>query len=357
MNTTKEKDCNICWQLSESNENSQGRTFMTPFSRWRLAVESLAIAAVAAVSFTTSATAADYPEKPINMIVGYAPGGGTDLVARAIAPYLEKYIGNGARIVVHNRPGAGGGIGFGELAHAAPDGYTIGFINTPNVLTTPLERKTRYTWQSYDLLGNLVDDPGNFSVHSDSPIKNLKELAAYAKANPEEVTVGTTGLGSDDHLAMLMFERATGIKMSHVPFKGAGEVRTAMTGKHITVGAINIGEALQYAKGGTPLRNLGQMSATRTTLAPDVPTFREQGFPIEMASLRGLAAPKGLPAPVHDRLVKAVEQAAADPQFQAQAAGIFAPMRYMAPKEYAIELRTTEQKFRDLWKEMPWVEK
>lgn len=357
MTTLKENHRSIRRQSSAASEVSRRLIVKSTCSTWRLGVKALVATAVTAVAFATGAHAADYPDRPINIIVGYAPGGGTDLVARAIAPYLEKYIGSGARVVVHNRPGAGGGIGFGELAHAAPDGYTIGFINTPNVLTTPIERKTRYTWQSYDLLGNLVDDPGNFSVHSDSPIKNLKELAAYAKAHPEEVTVGTTGQGSDDHLAMLMFERATGIKMSHVPFKGAGEVRTAMTGKHITVGAINIGEALQYAKGGTPLRNLGQMSATRTSLAPDVPTFKEQGFPIEMASLRGLAAPKGLPAPIRDRLVKAVEQAAADPQFQAQAASIFAPMRYMAPKEYAGELRETEQKFRDLWKDMPWVEK
>jgi tripartite-type tricarboxylate transporter receptor subunit TctC len=277
--------------------------------------------------------------------------------SRAIAPYIEKYLGDGAKIVVYNRPGAGGGIGFAELANAAPDGYTIGFINTPNLLTVPIERKTSFTWQSYDLLGNVVDDPGNFAVHADNPVKNLAELAAYAKAHPGEVTVGTTGLGSDDHLSMLLFENIAGVKMSHVPYKGAGDVRTALAGRHIVVGAINIGEALQYAKGGTPLRNLGQMSAGRTALAPDVPTFREQGFAIEMASLRGIAAPRGLPAPILERLVKAVERAAADPKFQIQAAGFFAPLRYLPPAKYETELRDTEAQFRQLWKEMPWVDK
>jgi tripartite-type tricarboxylate transporter receptor subunit TctC len=97
------------------------------------------------------------------MIVAYPPGGGTDIVARAIAPYIEKYLGGDAKIVVQNRSGAGREIGFSALAQSPPDGYTIGFVNTPNLLTTPIERKAPFTWQSFDLLGNIVDDPGNFS--------------------------------------------------------------------------------------------------------------------------------------------------------------------------------------------------
>jgi tripartite-type tricarboxylate transporter receptor subunit TctC len=330
-------------------------TFMKRISRALPAVMLSLAASVAA--FAPSAGHAAYPEQPINMFVAYGPGGGTDMTARLIAPYIEKYLGNGARIVVHNRPGAGGAIGFTALANAPADGYTIGFINTPNVLTIPIERKVAYTWQGFDLLGNVIDDPGNFSVHADSPIKNLAELAAYAKANPGAVTVGTTGIGSDDHLAMLMFERATGVKMNHIPFKGAAEVHAAIAGKQIMVAAMNVGEALQYAKGGTPLRNLGQMSGARTNLAPTLVTFKEQGINIVMASLRGIAAPKGLPAPIREQLVKAVEQAANDPQFQAQAAASFAPLRYLAPARYEAELRETEAQFRQLWKDMPWGDK
>jgi tripartite-type tricarboxylate transporter receptor subunit TctC len=300
---------------------------------------------------------AAYPEQPINLIVAYAPGGGTDLVARAIAPFIEKYLGAGARILVLNRPGAGGEIGFAALAAAAPDGYTIGFVNTPGLLTVPIERKAAFTWQSFDLLGNLVDDPGNFAVHAESPFKNLADLAAFAKANPNAVSVGTSGTGSDDHLAMLLFEKIAGVKMNHIPFKGAADVRTALAGKQIIVGAINVGEALQYAKGGSPMRNLGQMSATRTVLAPDLPTFKEQGFNVEMASLRGMAAPKGLPAAIRERLVKAVERAAADPAFQAQAAKFYAPLRYLPPAKYEVELREAEAQFRQLWKEIPWMDK
>lgn len=312
---------------------------------------------LAALAATCGSSLAAYPDRPINLIVAYAPGGGTDIIARVIAPYIEKYLGDGAKIVVLNRPGAGGAIGFTALADSAPDGYTIGFVNTPNLLTIPIERKTTFTWRSLDLIGNLVDDPGNFSLHADSPIKNLAELAAFAKANPGAASVGTTGAGSDDHLAMLLFEKASGTKMNHIPFKGAAEVHAAVASKQIMVAAMNVGEALQYAKGGTPLRHLGQMSTSRTTLAPNLPTFKEQGYNIVLASLRGIAAPKGLPRDVYDKLVVAVEKASADPKFQAQAAGYFAPIRYLAPAPYADEMRDAEVSFRQLWKEIPWADK
>jgi tripartite-type tricarboxylate transporter receptor subunit TctC len=313
----------------------------------------LSAAAIAAPGVAMAA----YPEQPIKMIVAYGAGGGTDIVARVMAPYIAKYLGNNASIVVVNRPGAGGGIGFTEVANAPADGYTIGFINTPNVLTIPIERKASFHWQGFDLLGNVIDDPGNFSVHADSPIKNLKDLVAYAKANPGAVSYGTTGIGSDDHLAALMFERAAGVKLTHVPFKGAAEVHNAVASKQIFMAAMNIGEALQYAKGGSPLRQLGQMSTSRTNLAPAIPTFKEQGYDIVMASLRGIAAPKGLPAPVREQLVNAVQKAAADPEFQAKAANYFAPLRFLPPARYEAELREAETGFRQLWKDMPWGEK
>jgi len=322
----------------------------------KLAKLSRALAGVVGLSLGLSAYAA-YPDKPITMIVSYAPGGGTDLTARAIAPYIEKYLGNNARIIILNKSGAGGAIGFAQLAASPADGYTIGMINTPNVLTIPIERKSDFHWQRYDLLGNLVDDPDGFSVHTDDPIKNLKDLAAYAKAHPGDVTVGTTGAGSDDHLAMLQFERAADVKLNHIPFKGAADVRTALAGKQIKVAAINIGEAMQAIKGGTPMRNLGSMSATRSSMAPDLPTFKEQGYDIELASLRGLAAPKGLPPDVRDALVKAVAQATNDPEFKSKAASIYAPLRFLPPDQYANELKKTEAEFNALWKVIPWTDK
>jgi len=297
---------------------------------------------------------AAYPERPITMIIAYSPGGGTDLVARALAPYIEKYLGGEAKIVIVNRAGAGGEIGFAALANSPADGYTIGFVNTPPLLTIPIERQAQFNWQRFDYIGNIIDDPCNFSVHADTNVRNLRELAAYAKANPGEVTVGSTGIGSDDHLAMLMFERAAGVKMRHIPFKGSADVRAAIAGKQIVVAAINIGEALQYQKGGTPLRHLAQMSPARTVLAPDLATAKEQGYDIELSSLRGLAAPKGLPPEVRARLVRAVERSVADPEFQARAAQFFAPVRYLAPPQYEALVREADTQFRQLWKEMPW---
>jgi len=311
---------------------------------------------LAATALVAPAQAA-YPEQPIKVLVSYGAGGGTDIVARLLAPYIGKYLSPNASVVVVNRPGAGGAIGFTELAKATPDGYTLGFINTPNFLTIPIERKTAFHWQDFDLLGNIVDDPGNFSVHADSPFKSLSELVAYAKSRPGEVTYGSTGVGSDDHLSALMLERAAGIQMTHVPFKGTSEVHNAVLSKQITVAAMNIGEALQYVKGGSKIRQLGQMSEARTTLAPQVPTFNEQGYPIIMASLRGMAAPKGLPPALREQLVSAVQKAVADPEFQAKAATVFSPLRYLPPAAYGAELKEAEVGFQQLWQVMPWGDK
>jgi len=298
-----------------------------------------------------------YPERAITMIVAYVPGGGTDVVARALAPYIEKHIGGGAKIVVANRAGAGGEVGFTALANAAADGYTIGFINTPGVITIPIERPAQYTWQRFDLLGNIVDDPACFTVHADSQFKDLAQLAAYARANPDALSVGTPGIGSTGHLSILLFAKLAGAKVTHVPFKGTGDIRTALTGRQIVVAAITVGESFQALKGGMPLRVLGQLSRDRTDLAPDLATAKEQGYPLEMSSLRGLAAPKGLPADVRARLVKAIAQAVADPEFQAKSLQYYAPLRYLSPTQFETELQEGDSQYRQLWKEIPWSEK
>lgn len=305
-----------------------------------------------------SAAHAAYPERPINMIVSYAPGGGTDLVARALAPFIEKHLGNNARIVVVNRPGAGGEIGFSEVARSKPDGYTIGFINTPNLLTIPIQRKAQYHWTDFDLIGNLIDDPDSFAINQQKfpEIKTLKDLEAYARANPGKVTVGTTGAGSDDHLAMMQFERATGVEMLHVPYKGAADVRTAVTGGEIMLAAMNIGEVLAYRAGGTPITPLGVMAEEPSNLAPELNTFKAEGYDIIMSSLRGIGAPKGLPDEVRGALVEAVEKAANDPEFIQKAKEMFTPLRFLGPNEYKAELEMNEAMFKKTWEETPWAE-
>jgi Uncharacterized protein conserved in bacteria len=315
-----------------------------------------AAVAVAAMAFAAPSLAA-YPEQPINMIVSYAPGGGTDLVARALAPFIEKHLG-GARIVVVNRPGAGGEIGFAEVARAKPDGYTIGFLNTPNLLTIPIQRKAQYHWSDFDLIGNLIDDPDSFAINTNKypEIKTLKDLESYARANPGRVSVGTTGAGSDDHLAMLQFERDTGVELLHVPYKGAADVRTAVTSGEIMLAAMNIGEVMAYRAGGTPIEPFGVMAEEPSTLAPDLPTFKSQGYNIIMASLRGIGAPKGLPEDVRTKLVTAVQKAASDPEFIEKAKAMFVPMRYLDPAAYKAELEMNEEMFRKTWQQTPWAE-
>lgn len=337
--------------MFKQQRSSRSRIFST------LLTPMAAMALILAPGAASATDAGAYPNKPINLIIAFAAGGGSDMVVRLLAPFIEKELGNNARIVVSNKPGAGGAIGFAELARSAPDGYTIGLINTPNVLTIPIERKSAFSWRSFDLLGNIVDDPGNFSVHADSPIKSLQDLARQAKANPGKISVGTTGAGSDDHLAMLLFQKIANVQMIHVPYKGASEVRTAAQGQQIEVAAVNIGEAQQFAKAGTPLRHLGVMSAARNPLAPEVPTFREQGYDINLVSLRGLAAPRGLPPEIRARLVAATEKAITNPEFQKKAEQAFAPVRFLPPNKYEAELKDSDEQFQKLWKEMPWGDK
>lgn len=312
----------------------------------------LLAAALASVAFAAHGA---WPDKPITMFVAYSAGGATDLIARAIIPHLEKSLGT--TIVVINKAGAGGEIGFSAIANAPPDGYTLGMINSPPVLTIPIERASPFHWTRLDLLGNLIDDPGAFTVHRDSPINTLADLIAEAKKRPGQISMATTGTGSDDHLAMVAFERLTGTKYNHIPYKGGADVRQSLTGRQIEVASMNIGEGVQGAKAGMPFKNLAQMSRERALVAPDIPTFAELGFPVEMAALRGLAAPKGLPPEVRQRLVKAIADAVASPEFRRKAAEYFNPIRYLGPEEYAAELRSGEAQFRKMWTEAPWTEK
>ena len=308
-------------------------------------------AAVALCALAFGAQAA-YPEKPITMLVAYPAGGGTDITARAIAPYIEKNLGAGARIVVTNKAGANGEIGFTALSQAAPDGYTIGFINTPALQTNPIERQVKYTLDGFDLIANIIDDPGAFVVHPASDIKDLKGLQEYAKANPGAVTVGSTGIGSDDHLSLMLFERQAGVKMTHVPFPGSAPNKTALLGRHIGMSSVNIGEAKQA--GPDVFRVLAVMADKRWEGAADIPPFREQGFDVISSSLRGIAAPKGLPADILQKLRDAVMKAANDPEFQAKAAQTFQPLRILAADVYGAELKKMDTELRALWQAQPW---
>lgn len=291
-------------------------------------------------------------ERPISFIVPFPPGGGTDVMARAMIPFLEKHL-PGARFVVLNRPGAGAEVGYTALATAPPDGLTIGVVIIPSLQTITIERTPRYRLEDLAYLGSVVEDPGGFFVAPDSPLRTVADLAAYAKANPDKVAVGTAGIGSDDHLLMLGFDRAAGTRLVHVPFAGQAPTITALLGRHITVASMNIGESLELVKQGQ-VRPLAQAAAERSTLAPDIPTFREQGFDLVGGVVRGIALPAATPAPIRARLEQALLATMDDPAWQAEAARLYQPLRRMDGAAFTRLVHQEAEALRRLWQERPW---
>lgn len=293
------------------------------------------------------------PDRPITMIIAFAAGGGTDVAGRTIARFMERDLG--VSVVVMNRPGAGGEIGFGELARARPDGYTIGFINTPHIVTLPIERRTRFQLEDFQVIANIVDDPGGIWVRADSDIQDLAGLLAAARRDPGGIGYGTTGVGSDDHLAMLALERKADARFLHVPFAGSAQVKQNLLSRAIPVAVMNVAEGVNEMRQNL-LRPLAQMGAARWSELPNLPTLRELGFDVVEGSMRGMAAPAGIPAEVLARLSQSIRRTVADPEFQTAARNQFLPLRFLAPDPYLAELRALRANYQALWNQHPWRE-
>ena len=271
-----------------------------------------------------------WPDHPIELVVGFAPGGGTDLTARSLAVFLEKELGT--TIVVQNKPGASSAIALSYVARAKPDGYTLAMT----------------------YLANLVRDPSAFSVAADSPYQTLDALIKAAREKPGSISYGSTGVGTDDHLALVLFQNLTGTKLNHVPYNGAGPLRSSVLGGHTVIGGLNLGEVMPYH--GKNMRVLAQASATRSPLGPDVPTFKELGVNLVFASERGIVAPKGLPADVAEKLRQALGKVAANPEFQAQMKQQFTEMDYLDGPQWQERLKQDYGRLRQIWANTPWVE-
>jgi tripartite-type tricarboxylate transporter receptor subunit TctC len=316
--------------------------------KWTLLLAGSAIAA----ALGTSAPAFAWPDRPIEIVVGFAAGGGTDITARTLAQHLGKALGGS--VVVNNKPGASGAIGLAYVAHAKPDGHTLGMTNFPGLLTLPIERDAGFTTADFTYLGNLVRDPSAFSVALDSPYKNLADVIAAARKAPGSISYGSTGAGTDDHLQMVMFEELTGTKLLHVPFQGAGPLKNAMLGGHVAIGGLNLGEVMPQA--GKTMRPLAQASAKASSLAPEVPTFKDQGVDLVLASERGIVAPKGLPPDVEQKIAAALRQIAASAEFQAQMKQQFTEMDYLPGAEWKKRLDAAEGGFRRMWARKRWTD-
>ena len=271
-------------------------------------------AAVLAVAATGTAGAQDFPSRPIQLMVAFPPGGSTDIGARVVAAIAEKAIGQ--PIVVVNKGGAGGQIGWTELVRQKGDGYYIGFINLPATNTVILdpERKAIFTEKEFTPIINQVLDPGVIWVRADSPYKTVKDLIEAAKKAPSTIRTATTGILSDDHLAILMTEEAAPgavFRIVHLD-GGATQFKEIMAG-NIDVAYDNVGSIVPRVKSGE-VRALAVLDEVRSKFLPDVPTMKELGFPtVVSSSTRGIAGPKDMPAAVVNKLRDVLQKAMADP--------------------------------------------
>jgi tripartite-type tricarboxylate transporter receptor subunit TctC len=311
----------------------------------------LSLAAALSVGVSGSALA-DWPnDRPIQMIVAFAPGGSTDVMARAIEPLLEKELG--ADIIIENRPGASGEIAYTALSKAKPDGYTFSYINTPGFLSMQVQRKLGYDPKTIKPIARIVDDPAAVVVAESSPYKTLKDFVDAAKAAPGTISFASSGVGTDDHLAIILLGSATGTSFTHIPFNGAGETRTAILGSQVSGGGLNISE---YAGNDTSgLRMIAHFGSERSAQLPDVKTAKEQGFDVEMTSERGIAAPRDVPDEITQKFSEAVKRVIEGAEFQEQAKKLGLPLAYLSGPDWEKQMPTRLERFQKIWDETPWV--
>jgi tripartite-type tricarboxylate transporter receptor subunit TctC len=294
-------------------------------------------------------------ERPVEVIVLAAAGGGVDAMTRLVIPLIAQQI-PGMRVVVLNRPGAGGQIGLEATFNAAGDGYTLGATTFPAHNAFPIERQVRYRPLDFTFICNVVEDANCFYVRAESPFKSLQDLVAAAKARPGQLSCGNTGIGSDDHLFALHFEELAGLqKMISVPFTGTAPLLPQLLGGNLDVAALNVYDALPLVREGK-LRILAQAAARRAPDAPDTPTFRELGFDLVHGASRGILGPPNMPQQVTEKLVAAARVALASEEFKREAARVFMPINPIFGSEYKAFAERSFADLQRLWRVRPWRE-
>lgn len=292
-----------------------------------------------------------YPTKPVEVIVGFEAGGGTDVMARTVAPFLEKHLGEGASLVVKNVPGASGQIGVTETAGADPDGYTIGTYNLPGVMARTLDRKAGYDADSFTYLANVVNDPNVIVTSKQSGLDSIDKLFEEAKSDPGSVTVGMSSLGGDDHFALTKLQNLTDTEYTIVPFRGSAPARTALLGGHVAMGILNISEVAAFQD---QINILGIASEERSDFAPDVPTFQEQGVEFINGAMRGFVAPAGLPDDVEQKLISAFDALKGDEEFASAMAATANPVEVVTGAEFKALNDEQLQTATEVWETTPW---
>lgn len=292
----------------------------------------------------SAAAQAKYPDKPIKILVGFAAGGPTDVIARLIGSRMEKILGQ--PIIIDNKPGGGSNIASTEAARAKPDGYTLFVGTVANATNMSVYKKLNYdTERDFIPISQLVSSPSVLVVTNGLPVKNLKELIAYAKANPGKLTFASSGAGGSPHLAGEMLKQRAGIDALHIPYKGAAPAMNDVTGGTVSMGfktASGVTGAILAGR----VRAIAIASNQRLPQLPDVPTLAELGFKdFEVSSWSGLFAPKGTPPEIINTLAKATIEVIKSPDVHKQLEAMGAIPVGSTPEEFKKYVRSEIEKW------------
>jgi tripartite-type tricarboxylate transporter receptor subunit TctC len=289
------------------------------------------VAAAALLSLgAAGAMAADYPERPVTMVVPFPPGGVADTIARPLAQAMGDKLGQ--PIVIENKGGAGGAIGIGQVGRANPDGYTL-LMSLSSISILPaadrlLERKPAYQLEQFVPIARITADPTVLVVRADAPYQTLQEFIEAARKQSGKLSYGSSGIYGTMHVPMEMLQDAAGIKMMHVPFTGAGPAVQALVGGQVDALATGPSSVMQLIQAGR-VKALAHWGEGKLDSLPQVPSFKSQGYDIGFVQWSGIFARAGTPQAVVDKLRQAVREIAGDPGVQARIAGTGSPMQYL----------------------------
>ena len=318
---------------------------MTSFSKWCKVV--MAGCLLAAMPLAAMAA---FPERPITIVVPWGPGGGGDIVTRALVPVLERELGQ--TMVVINKEGGSGTIGASFTAHAKPDGYTVGMINDTGYVHQVLYGGTDYGKDDMEPLCIFLRAPIFLAVNATSDIKTIDDFIAAAKQKPGKLTVSGSALGGSTHLTWELFFRKAGIKIQLMPFKGGGNAAAiALAGGHVQAGVAHPSEYGPHVASGK-VRLLAVAEDQRLKSYPDVPTLKELGYDVNGAAIRTFSIPKGVPADVKATLAKAFETAIKDPSFQTLVDKIGDLVWYVGAEEAQKVLDKENEEFTEIIKDL-----
>lgn len=303
------------------------------------------IAAVSAMCLATTSTAqtASYPSKPITLIVGFTPGGISDVLSRALAARLTAQMGQS--VVVENKPGAGTTIASAFVANAAPDGYTLYFQDmTTHAISAATYKKLKYdSWNDFTMVSLVASTPLMLVSSLSSGAKDVKSLVTLAKAKPEQMVYASSGNGAITHLVGESFKYHTDTKALHAPYKGSAPATQAIIAGEVMYTFSTMPPAVTQTKAGR-IYGLAVTSGKRVNAAPDVPTLKELGVPLEVLLYSGLMGPKGMPPAIVERLGAEVKKALASPEMKLTLANAGAEDLHSTPAEFAALMKVEAEK-------------